>query len=652
MEDSAGQVRTVRFLGQAFSRESLMCRLFYLFFFASFGSLFPLLGVYFKQLGMTATQAGILLGCRPFLEMASHPFWGSFASRFKKEKLLLIFSLGSLIVFTLAIGFVQPSTQYCVSIMESEAGEAVKPQENDTCISLLTNAGEVIPGGAVGFLKKKIGLGRRKRATKEKTRGRARSKITTTTTPEPTTPPKVVTENIDLSTVEKPETAIVGISPVYITREEVCNYDEEAYGILVTPPHSTRVYKQPVVEQAFMMLLLLIIFGEFLSTPALSIADAATLNACKDHPKEFGKIRLFGSVGWGAAMFIMGIALDYSDTFRNHPCPVKNSTEKNYVLCFVMCTIFIMAAMLIATQLKFGAESVRSDEATALAMDARAEEVAPALAEKARNRQAQVDTTTQNSLLITLKSLNNLHTIIFLVLVTIFGMGTGVVFSFLYWTLQDLGGSPSLFGMLSVVNHLGEIIVFFYAFKIINKLGHMRTIYACLLVNTVRFIILALIDNAFLAIPLQLVQGLVLGTLWACASSYITLIAPANAKASSQQILFLLYQGLGKGMGSILAGICIQSLGSRVTFVLYGLFCAVAAGAGFAINKFYKYDGIKYSAGMFDDEECDILAPQGLPSLRTDMHDAFAPQTAVSNANYGAIDPQQDAYDRYVSSAQ
>ncbi|VDM66901.1 unnamed protein product [Strongylus vulgaris] len=56
-----------------------------------------------------------------------------------------------------------------------------------------------------------------------------------------------------------------------------------------------------------MLLLLLIALGEFFSSPALPLADAATLSATKDNPQEFGKIRLFASVGWGLAMFVMGI---------------------------------------------------------------------------------------------------------------------------------------------------------------------------------------------------------------------------------------------------------------------------------------------------------------------------------------------------------
>ena len=76
--------RTIHFMGRDIPRDLFMVRLFYLLYFASFGSLFPLLAVYFKQLGMTAAQAGILLGCRPLIEFLATPFWGMFAQRFKK----------------------------------------------------------------------------------------------------------------------------------------------------------------------------------------------------------------------------------------------------------------------------------------------------------------------------------------------------------------------------------------------------------------------------------------------------------------------------------------------------------------------------------------------------------------------------------------
>uniref|UniRef100_A0A158PCI4 MFS domain-containing protein n=1 Tax=Angiostrongylus cantonensis TaxID=6313 RepID=A0A158PCI4_ANGCA len=576
MENSAGE-RTISLFGRIFPRNAFICRLFYLAYFASFGSLFPLLAVYFKQLGMTAAQTGMLLGCRPLIEFASGPFWASFANRFRKQKLLLLFSLGSWIVFTLAVGFVQPITPYCVVLV---------PGGNKSCQMMLVPAGVVVRGGALGMLKEAVvGRTRARRGTEN----------------------QIIEKIIDLSTFDNEEDMVAGIAPEYITRDQVCNYDESEYGVLVSPPHSTRVYRQPAVEQAFMLLLLLIALGEFFSSPALVLADAATLNATKDNPQEFGKIRLFASVGWGLAMFVMGVGLDYSDTFRNHPCPTTNTTEKNYTLCFVMCSIFMCAAMLLATQFKFDDETARPDEVVGLVMDTRESEVSHVVAEKARARQVQADAASESSVWIAAKALSNTHILIYLASVTTMGFGAGVIFTFLYWHLQDIGGSPILFGILSVVNHASEIVAYFFTFQVINKYGHVKVMYICLGVNVCRFVILSWLDNPWMVVPLQVLQGFALATAWASASSYISLIAPPHIKSSAQYIIQLLYHGVGKGVGSIVSGTVISVLGTRLTFLLYALLCAVMCGGGYGLNKLFKYEGIKYGTGMFDEDEMDIM---------------------------------------------
>uniref|UniRef100_A0A1I7UUU3 MFS_1_like domain-containing protein n=1 Tax=Caenorhabditis tropicalis TaxID=1561998 RepID=A0A1I7UUU3_9PELO len=439
-----------------------------------------------------------------------------------------------------------------------------------------------------------------------------------------------------------------------MTAAQVCNYNEDNYGILVSPPHSTRVYRQPAVEQAFMLLLILICLCEFFSSPALPLADAATLHAVRDNPAEFGKIRLMASVGWGLAMFIMGIALDYSDTFRNHPCPAENTTEKNYTLCFVMCVIFMLAAMGLASKFKFDDDVPAPGEVHGLVMDTREGEVSHVVAEKARARvtQSEGGGGSENSLLLAMKALASMHILLFFISVVVMGGGAGLVFSFLYWHLQDIGGSPVLFGILSVVNHASEIITYFYTFKIINKYGHVRVMYLCLAVNFFRFMALSILDNPWMVLPLQVLQGACLATVWSCASSYISLVAPPHAKQHAQYALQVGYHGIGKGIGSIVGGSVISVIGSRTTFVIYGLICLVTCAGSFGLNKLFKYEGIKYGAGNFEEEDMDIMAPQGVPMARDGkITDAFNATTVV-NANYGAIaqeDPTQDAYDRYVS---
>uniref|UniRef100_A0A7E4VKI2 MFS_1_like domain-containing protein n=1 Tax=Panagrellus redivivus TaxID=6233 RepID=A0A7E4VKI2_PANRE len=617
--------RTVHIFGRDIPRDLFMARLFYLLYFASFGSLFPLLAVYFKQLGMTAAQAGVLLGCRPLVEFAAGPFWGIFAERFRKGKLLLLFSLGAFIISTLAIGFVQPTTPFCVVLYKNETSEC----------KLIVGAENIVHGGALGYLKQATGLGRRKRDTN-----------------------KIIDTIIDLSTYDGNDEMVAGKAPEYITSDNVCNYNENQYGVLVSPPHSTRVYREPAVQQAFMLLLILIALGEFFSSPTLPLADGCTLNLVSDQPREFGRIRLFGSIGWGMAMLIIGIGLDYSDTFRNHPCPTKNTTEKNYILNFVVCTVLAAMSMVVATQLKFGQthEQHRPDAVGGLVMDTQLEEVDPAIAEKTRGKQLRTNEArdTQNEWRAALKAMMNIHFMMYLLSVFVVGCGAGNVFAYLYWFLQDLGGSPILFGMASVVNHSSEIAAFFYTFKIINKLGYVKTMYACLGVNVVRFLLISWLTNPWMILPLQALQGCVLAVVWATATSYVSLVSPPQLKATSQQILIFLYHGLGRGIGAMLGGLVINSVGARALFALLALLTAIVLGASYAVNRLLKYDGIKYSHN-FEDEDDFTFVPQGLPmgNAESKITDAFN-QTSVVNSNYGAIgpDPQDDAYDRYVSNPQ
>lgn len=95
-------------------QELLIVKCFYFCFYSAFGSLFPLMGVYFKQMGMNASQCGVLIGSRPFVEFLSAPFWGTVADRYRKGKILLLLSLGAWIIFTVPLGSIQPPAASCI----------------------------------------------------------------------------------------------------------------------------------------------------------------------------------------------------------------------------------------------------------------------------------------------------------------------------------------------------------------------------------------------------------------------------------------------------------------------------------------------------------------------------------------------------------
>lgn len=62
----------------------------------------------------------------------------------------------------------------------------------------------------------------------------------------------------------------------------------------------------------------------------------------------------------------------------------------------------------------------------------------------------------------------------FLFVAWFMGFGIGLIFTFLFWHLQDFGGTPTLFGVASVINHISEIFAYFFSFRLITQIGHVK----------------------------------------------------------------------------------------------------------------------------------------------------------------------------------
>lgn len=95
-----------------------------------------------------------------------------------------------------------------------------------------------------------------------------------------------------------------GQSPIGV--EYASNYDEKEHESWVKPIISSIVYRTQDIQKAFFLLLLLVIIGEFFSAPAVTLADSAVLTLLGEDADTYGHQRMFGSLGWGLAMFFVG----------------------------------------------------------------------------------------------------------------------------------------------------------------------------------------------------------------------------------------------------------------------------------------------------------------------------------------------------------
>ncbi|XP_023215518.1 major facilitator superfamily domain-containing protein 6-like [Centruroides sculpturatus] len=617
----------------AVNQDLLVSKLFYFFFFSAFGSLFPLLGVYFKQLGMNPEQSGMLIGFRPFVEFLSAPLWGNVADRFRKGKTMLLFSLGCWIIFTLALNFIQPPASSCMMSNATHnvyyEPDAERDKRSIETYNDLSNVSLPILYETENEIDKKYDLNSKDTVVQngstyqipydpeeERNKRNVDAQINIHNKPIDLLIryKRVVREAND----QLPVRFVVGKSPQTVDYTSNANTDKD--NSYVSPPFSSMVYKREDVQEVFFLLLLLIVLGEFFSAPAITLADSATLCFLGENIDNYGKQRMFGSLGWGLAMFFVGIALDQSKVFPYHPCE-PHGRERNYTICFATFSVLMGCAFISATQFRFDYESVEEN----IPMGAVKTQIATNEPIKTEDGTAPAKSevfaqTTQHlsEWLDVLRTFATIRYAAFLYVTWFMGFGIGLVFTFLFWHLQDLGGTPTLFGVASVINHVSEIFAYFFSFKFIKQIGHTKVLCIGLFGNICRFLYISWLTDPWWVLPFEFIQGITHAAVWAACCSYITQATPSKLRSSAQGVLQGIHHGLGKGCGAIIGGLFVNSFGTRVTFRGYGFACLIVLFLFILINYYRRDKGFT----SFQDEhepdtileETSHLAPHGVPA--------------------------------------
>ena len=94
-------------------------------------------------------------------------------------------------------------------------------------------------------------------------------------------------------------------------------------------------------------------FFTFYSSPAIALADSAVMSILGDEEADkYSSQRMFGSIGWGVTMFVMGMVLDHSRVFQEAKCQT-NEGQRNYNVCFFVFTILMFIALLVGFMIPF-----------------------------------------------------------------------------------------------------------------------------------------------------------------------------------------------------------------------------------------------------------------------------------------------------------
>lgn len=387
------------------NKDLIVPKLSFFFFFMGFGAFLPYLGVYYKQLWLNARETGILLGIRPFIKMLFSPVWGIITDYFRKPKTILLLSIFGSLIAHWSQSIVSPFDLPCYPENTSSVVERKNEpipgiaKSLDLQINSLKNqhfkrefnssplgyqsitAGESI---ARSMEQKRMAPENRKLEKRssnykhpENESRKDGQDIDFHVKDNPQRPNKQRDSNLVFSDKDFAELFENFETPKKSTEEDREQTEEERAENVpgngggaeyieslprtimtknkkIKSPKPKTDFRIRDNKKIFIILLVLITFGEMVAAPAPMLTDSGTLTLLSGREHEYGKQRLFGSLGWGTGALIAGAVVT-----AFHYCPYSDNI--NYVPIFYVFAVAMLMDLCVSAFFKFESDDSEKD---------------------------------------------------------------------------------------------------------------------------------------------------------------------------------------------------------------------------------------------------------------------------------------------------
>lgn len=156
-------------------------------------------------------------------------------------------------------------------------------------------------------------------------------------------------------------------------------------------------------------------------------------------------------------------------------------------------------------------------------------------------------------------------------------MGHGPYYTFYSIYMQDYGYSLSVIGFLWALGVFAEVLVFMMMHKLVPKFGLKRLLITSLLLASLRWIIIALFPMSMpLMVFAQILHAASFGVYHAVAIQLVHNYFVGQNQGKGQALYSSVSFGAGGAMGSLYAGYTWESLGTTTTFMIAAIISLVA----------------------------------------------------------------------------
>ena len=507
-----------------YEADYLVFKGFCFFLYGAYGGFIPYLPLYFKQLFLGASYAGIIVGIRPLIQCIGAPFWAVIADRYHAGRIIFLGSVIAWIVKAFVLLAVRPHDQYCIEMYRNKTANVsyvyaydlwteanqeekwvvlplndpfiieknkiavveeheIKPAPGESLPQeVLKNSGPLVQTGKTkkGRRAYKHQAYTQKEVLDEKMQSKMSRRFKQLASRE-TNNTKADDDVLDESKVEfdlKGNKQNGALSSKITHVVKVYNKELNAPVTFMTSIDTKEV------DFMFVLFMMIIIVGEFFESPTYALSDASILKRLGEDREYYGRIRMWGSLGWAVASAMVGLLINYS-TFKL--CQV---VQNNYIVAFYVFVGFVAAAFANSLWFRFSYDEQKRFEDI--------EKVAPML-------------------------LSLRHTS-FLLAILYTGFCYGILVHFVNWYIDDIGGSSAIMGAAGAAREIAALIMFAMSATTLQALGNVNSMVFCLLAYIVCFICYSILDDPWMAVMLEVLDGGTYGLVWSTCVSYMSAV--------------------------------------------------------------------------------------------------------------------------------
>ncbi len=274
----------------------------------------------------------------------------------------------------------------------------------------------------------------------------------------------------------------------------------------------------------FALLVPVLVVYALFTAPIISLMDDTVLRKLADQKNRYGRLRIWGAIGWGLSAPIIGYLIDRNDL----------------QWAFFGYAGIMFIGFLIIQNVYFP----------------------PGNRKEPFWKGARL-------------FLSNRTWLLFLFLVFAGGAGQAVIHNYLFLHMSDLGANNILMGLALTFATISELPVFFFSNQLLLRWSAKSLFVFAALIYVFRALALSFITVPWMILITQLLHGLTFSVMWVAGVSFANDIAPPGYSATAQGILSGVFMGIATATGTFFGGILFQDFGGAMMYRIMAI--AVAA---------------------------------------------------------------------------